>query len=118
MKKIAFGIVGILAVVLLTWIGSMVYASWLTALYADEFHEYCAENYDEAHFWDEPVQLRVVTYHTERAKLYIFNETGGEMVELVKTQEGWSHSSTIANWSSKGNADDYFIWPYFKNYVP
>jgi len=118
MKRFAIVILIICVCFLLFWGGSIINASYLTVRYADEFSDHSKMNYDFMHAWDEPVNLRVLSYSSEYATVYFFSNSGGEKIKFIRGKYGWVYRETLAIWSRQGNADDYFIWPYFKNYVP
>lgn len=109
----------VLVGVLLVWIGTMIYISLLTCSYGDEFHDLSEIGFDFGHPWDGEPELRVLSYGPEEATVYYFTETGGEKALFGKKNGQWEFERTLAIWSDwGGSADDYFIWPYFKNYVP
>lgn len=118
MKKVFKIIAGILVVFLLFWLGSVAYAGILTALYADEFTDYEKMNYDFLHAWDDPANIRVLHYGGNEATVYFYTHSGGEKIKFVRGQDGWVYREMLAIWSRQGSADDYFIWPYFKDYGP
>lgn len=71
------------------------------------------------HPWEGAPELRVLSYNAEKAVVYYFADTGGEKAHFVNCDGQWVYEKTSAAWSSLGgSADHYFIWPYFKNYVP
>ena len=94
---------------LLVWLGSMGVAGILTALYADEFTDFEAMDLQ----W-----LSSESYGQQHAKVYFYNESLGACIRFVKQDGQWKAEKEVATWSSQGSADDYFIWPYYKHYVP
>jgi hypothetical protein len=101
---------------LLVWLGSMGVAGILTALYADEFTDF--EAMDLQWLSGESYERRVLSYGQQHAKVYFYNESLGACIRFVKQDGQWKTEKEVATWSSQGSADDYFIWPYYKHYVP
>lgn len=101
---------------LLVWLGSMGVAGVLTALYADEFTD--LEAMDLQWLSGEDYEKRVLSYGKQTAKVYFYNESFGVCVRFTKQDGQWKAEKEVATWSSQGSADDYFIWPYYKHYVP
>ena len=59
-------------------------------------------------------------YSSKKAIVYFWIEDGyGEQVEFKKDKNGnWKSHRCLSSWSkSGGTADDYFIWPYFTDFV-
>lgn len=109
----------LLLFIVVTWLASILLAGILTALYADEFSDFKALEVEWLYnAFDETANKRVITYTGKRAKVYFYSEYYGECISFVKKDGEWKFDETIANWSSRGSADDFFIWPYFKHYVP
>ena len=107
----------VLGAVLLFWVGSVLAVSYLTAIHADEFADYKAmKKMDYMHPWNDPPNIRVLSYGEQYADVYFYDENGGEKIRFTRQQDGWVYSKTLAIWSKHGSADDYLIWPYFKNY--
>ena len=97
----------------------MLNAKCLTNAYESDFKDVDTSQYDCLHAWDEEnFQIRVLAYSNDRAVVYYYSECGGEKIEFRKTNNIWQYHQTIAIWSTQGSADDYFIWPYYKNLVP
>jgi len=91
----------------------------LTASFGDEFNDLKKVNFDCMHPWEGTPNLRVLSYNTDEAVVYYFTEDGGEKALFVKKDGQWRYKKTLAIWSANGgSADDYFVGPYFKHYVP
>lgn len=117
--KIRYIVLWILAAFLLFWGGSMLYCSHLTALYGDEFTDFEAMDFDHMHAWSEPPELRVLNYSDVQARVYYYSEHGGECAVFTKVNGQWRYQENDATWVDfGGTADDYFVWPYFRNWVP
>ena len=100
------------------WIASVVLASVLTALFGSEFKNCEQLGCNYSHPWVDEPEIRVLSYLPNKATVYYFSDTGGEKMLFLKENGQWKFNDTLEIWSDTGNADDYFIWPYFKNYVP
>ena len=118
-KKILFCILAIIALVFLVyWTYSILTAECLTNAHKSEFMDVTTLQYDYLHAWDEEdFQIRVLSYSNDRAVVYYYSECGGEKIVFQKN-DIWQYHQTLAIWSTQGSADDYLIWPYYKNYVP
>ena len=109
----------IIAVILFVWLSFVLYANILTANHAEEFRDTKAMQYNFLHAWDpSDYDLRVLSYSDSQATVYYFSECGGEKARFVKNSDAWIFDEILAIWSKQGSADDIFIWPYFKHYVP
>lgn len=118
MKKFYIFLVVILCF-LLFWVGSLLYSHYLTTTHGDEFIDLSTVGFDCMHPWEGEPELRVLTYSSDKAEVYYFKETGGEKAVFVKHNGNWEYEWTSAMWSDYGGtADDYLIWPYFRNFVP
>lgn len=74
--------------------------------------------FSHMHPWDGSPDLRIMQYSDTKAMVYYFTETGGEQAEFTKEDDVWTFEKIHACWSATGGtADDYFIWPYFRNWV-
>lgn len=119
-KKVIFRIIIVsLTLILFHWFFSVTYAKYLTDSHGSEFKDIKALQYDHLHAWDEgDFQIRILSYSNDRAVVYYYSEYGGEKIEFCKKNNVWQYYRTLAIWSKQGSADDYFIWPYYKNIVP
>ena len=117
MKRFPYIAAAVLFAVFAVWIGSVVNAGYLTAKHADEFADYHSIGFDFMHPWEGDAELRVLSYGKERAAVYFYSAAGGEKAIFVREQGGWVYYKTVALWSVGGSAEDYFVWPYFKNFV-
>lgn len=116
MKK-AFYVIPIIFICI--WIGSIIHCSILTSEHGAEFSSTEVIGFGYMHPWEGTPQLRVIMYSSTKAMVYYYAETGGELVEFQKENDGWFYKKTHSIWSSTGgSADNYFIWPYYKNWVP
>ena len=118
LKKIGLCAIALMLCLAVIWVISVVSAWILTGLFANEFTNFDQLEYDFPHPWYEEPMIRVLSYTPNRATVYFCSETGGEKTEFVKHNGQWKFADTLAIWSDAGNAEDYFIWPYFKHYVP
>lgn len=120
MKK-RYKVLILIVLILLFWVGNVCYCGILTKIHGDEFVDFNEVGFDYLHPWEGTPKLRVMSCSSNEAKVYFYKETGGEKVLFIKQDDKWKYEKTIAIWTSAeqgGNATDYFIWPYFKNYVP
>ena len=115
MKKRYIALLVVLGIFLI-WLGSMGVAGVLTALYDDEFTDF--EAMDLQWLSDENYDKRILSYGKRHAKVYFYNESFGVCIRFTKQNGQWKAEQELASWSSQGSADDYFIWPYYKHYVP
>lgn len=114
-----YRIILIIPVVLfIIWIGTLLHAHHLTISYGEEFSEANIAGFDYMHPWDGEPNFRIIYYSQFSAIVYYYTETGGEKVLLNNYDGTWNYNQTLSIWSTQGSADDYFIWPYFKDYVP
>lgn len=118
MKK--HGIIALvtLAGVAVFWIGSVLFAGIFTVLHADEFRDFDAIDAGWLYNYGDEKEIRVIHYNRNCAKVYFYSETGGDYISFAKKDGQWKSDKTIASWSGLGgSADDYFVWPYFKDWV-
>ena len=98
------------------WLVSILHNNILTAVWGNEFADPASVGIK--YMQNEEPSLRVMSYWFNKAEVYYFTPTGGEKVLFIKENGKWTYKETLANWSGVGgSADDYFIWPYFKNWV-
>ncbi len=118
MKKWKF-ILLIAGALCLFWTGSIVWCGILTDRHGDEFTDFAAMDFDYTHvWWEDTPSMRVLTYNGQEATVYFFTAGGGEKVLFSKGESGWKFHRQLAAWADGGTGDDYFIWPYFRNWVP
>lgn len=118
MKKILRKVIILIIVFSMIWVGSVIYSNLLTVLHSDKFSDFEAIGFDGMHPWDDEPDFRVLSYTFTKATVYYYTETGGEKALFVRDNGMWRYERTVRAWSSyDGTADDYFIWPYFKNWV-
>lgn len=103
---------------ILLWLGAILKNSYLTTKYSSEFIDFYEIGFDFLHPWDNEPNLRILSYSQNKATVYYYGDSGGEKVVFIKEDSKWKYLKTAAIWSSQGSADDYFIWPYYKNIVP
>ena len=109
----------LLLLIFVVWIISVLWISFLTSSYSDEFTCFEDINFNFIHPWRAEVpNIRVMSYSNESATVYFYDAFGGEKARFIKKDNGWTYETTLAIWSSQGSADDCFIWPYYKHYVP
>ena len=112
---------GVILCIILLWLGSILTASILTVCFAYEFTDFEAIGapwLDDYGYYNN-TKIRVLSYSGHRAKVYFYSNKGGECILFIKCEGQWKYEKTLANWSGAGgSADDYFIWPYYKHYVP
>ena len=122
MKKTGRILCIVLCIVMLTpfvaWFGTIWKCNYLTAQYASQFKDFQEIGFDFMHPWDADFDLRVLNYSETKATVYYYADTGGEKAVFIKDNNTWKYQTTEAIWSKQGSADDYIIWPYFKNLVP
>lgn len=118
MKKV-LKIIGLaVCVLILVWAVSIVYVNILTGFHGDAFTDLEAMEITYLHAWEGEPEIRVLSYWGNSAVVYFFNASGGEKIKLIRENSGWKYEKTLAIWSGTGgSADDYFIWPYYKNWV-
>ena len=108
-----------LLLILLFWMGSIFYSSLLTETHKEEFSDFATIGFDFMHPWEGEPDFRVLSYSSEKARVYYFADTGGEVALFLRQDGKWVFRDTSSIWSNYGgSADDYFAWPYFKDYVP
>ena len=118
-KKVSVIIALILAAILLIWLASWAFTSVLSAFCAKEFADLEAVGCNYMHPWETDPKIRVLWITGSEAIVYYYGNMGGEKVAFEKVDGNWTYQRTCAMWSDwGGTADDYFIWPYFKNYIP
>ena len=119
MKRRGIITLAIILLFLLAWILTLFFPLILTNQHAEEFRDLELLGCNYMHPWDTEPQLRVLSYQKDYATVYYFSSTGGEKIRFVRTESNWTYDKTIAIWSSSGgSADDYFVWPYYRNWVP
>lgn len=117
MKKLKIVLFGFLLIVCI-WVGSMLLPMVLTSFFGNEFSNF--EEIDYSTMFPNDMEYRVTYYSPNKAIVYFWmDDSYGEQIEFKKDINGnWKTHRYLAGWSSMGgNADDYFIWPYFKDYV-
>ena len=97
------------------WGISIANASILTLIWGQRFEDYEQVGYSAGSFFDD---LRVVSYSPNKAKVYYFADDCGEKVVFKKVNGEWIYTETLGTWSIMGSAENYFLWPYFRNWVP
>lgn len=106
----------VLALSVILWVGPVIYCNVLTGCFGHEFESPGDIGYH--YWWDEDPQFKVMSYGPKAATVYFYSPLGGEKVSFQKVGGQWQYHETIASWAGNGgSADDYLIWPYFKNYV-
>lgn len=118
MKKILWIAIGICAIFGTLWGGTVLKNQYLTHKHGDEFTDHAKLELQHMGAWDFASDLRVLRYSDSEAVVYYFSKDGGEKISFVQKDGHWKYDETLALWSSQGSADDYFIWPYFKHFVP
>ena len=56
--------------------------------------------------------LKVLAYSTDFARVYYFDNEGGDILGFERSNGQWKRALWNTVWSKMGSADDY-IWPYF-----
>lgn len=102
--------------VALIWVGPLLGAGVFTACFGDEFADY--EQLGVQGYMCYVEGHRVLFYSSKKAVVYFYNDNYGERNVYQKKNGKWVLVNTTAAWSTEGNAEDYLIWPYYKNYVP
>ena len=115
MKMIAWIVIFILVI---TWVLPVAYANILTATVGDAFTNTEEIGFTGMHPWEGEPNFRVLSYGKNVAKVYYYSSAGGEKALFVKENGAWRYQRSIKAWSAiGGTADDYLIWPYFKDWV-
>lgn len=115
MKMIAWAVAIILVIV---WVIPVAYANLLTAIVGDEFANTEEIGFTDMHPWEGKPDFRVLSYSKNVAKVYYFADTGGEKALFTRENGAWKYERSTKAWSTYGGtADDYLIWPYFKDWV-
>ena len=117
MKKLLLITVLIICALIMVWVGTVLYVTMLTDSHAEEFTNFETLEFDYLHSWEGVPKIRVLSYLDNCAIVYFCNSTGGEKAKFIKSTSGWVYCDTLALWSSTGSGDDYFVWPYFKDWV-
>lgn len=104
--------------VFLTWICFIICIDCLTIFHGTEFADLSTHNTPYLFDSNERPEIRVFWYSTEKATVYYVGKDGGEKVAFIKAGDRWIYKDTLAIWSSGGTADQCFIWPYYRNFVP
>lgn len=100
------------------WTGTIIYSNILTAMHGDEFADPNIIGFTGMHPWEGEPNFRVLFYSKNKATVYYYGMKGGEKAVFINDTGKWHYSKTTNAWSDfGGTADDYFIWPYFKNWV-
>ena len=109
----------IISAFLCVWVFSVVQAAVLTKLHGQEFSDPESVGCDWLQgYWTETPELRVLRYSKNRAVVYYYFSDYGEKNVFVKRDGQWEFEDTVANWTDAGgSADNYLIWPYWKNLV-
>jgi len=98
---------------------TILYHKILTICFGDQFEDFQAIGMDHyMHPYEEDMRLCVLSYGLNHATVYFFSEDGGEKVRFVKSNNKWEIEEFVSIWSKSGNADETFVWPYYKHYVP
>jgi hypothetical protein len=105
----------ILLAILLTWLMTLVHIEILSVLHKDEF---AAHSQSWVYGENDTFKIKVMTYSKKTATVYLVSDTFGVKAKFTKQNGQWVHTEDLAVWSTQGSADQYFIWPYFKNLVP
>ena len=108
----------VIALLFCIWGIAVAKNKYLTFKYSAEFQNFSQMDYDYLHPWEGEPNIRVLRYCSDRAVIYFYDENGGEKVAFTKHNGQWKFTEQLAIWSSMGSADDRFIWPYYKNFVP
>ena len=107
----------VLAICAAIWAGSVINGIVLTRLHGDEFDDLEQIGITYLEIEDSPIRFRVLRYGAHEAVVYYFNDGVGEKILLSKSNNTWVCEKSLACWSRSGSADDYCVWPYFKNWV-
>ncbi len=99
------------------WLSSAAYCGVLTHLHGDEFVDPSAIGFADVSTYGWEPNLSVMRCSEEQAVVYYFDDTMGRKVSFVKVDGHWSYEDELATWSSTGSADDYLIWPHWKDCV-
>jgi hypothetical protein len=84
----------------------------------DEFANTEEIGFTGMHPWEGEPDFRVLSYSKNVAKVYYFSDTGGEKALFTRENGAWNYERSTKAWSAVGGtADDYLIWPYFKDWV-
>ena len=119
MRKKGIFVLIFFVLLFLVWIVSLFSSLILTSLYGEEFRDLEQLGCDYMHPWVNDPELRVLSYSKDYATVYYYSPTGGEKIRFVRTKSNWTYDKTMAIWSGTGgSADDFFIWPYYRNWVP
>ena len=112
--------VGLCLVILLLaiWVAAVINANILTAVHGSEFRDLETIGFDGMHPWGSDPSLRVLSYSKNKATAYYYGKMGGEKALFSKMNGQWSYERNTLAWSNYGGtADNYFVWPYYKNWV-
>lgn len=110
-------IMAILCLLIFTLLMIVLYPLYLTHAHSEEFSNLEQLGCNYMHPWESDPDFRVLSYSKKYATVYYYSPTGGEKIKFAKTESGWTYYETLSTWSSSGSADDYFVWPYYKNWV-
>ena len=110
-------IVIIVCMLLLVMLATIIYPIILTNLHTSEFANLEQLGCDYMHPWEGIPKFRVLSYGSHYATVYYYAKTGGEKIKFAMAGSGWRYHETMLCWSLSGSADDYFVWPYYKNWV-
>lgn len=106
----------VLVLPIVFWVSSIVYANVLTVCLGDGLAPEAVDHWALSYGVD--LEYKVLSYKPNQATVYYYCDDMGEKVKLIKENGKWRMAQSLSTWSDLGgSADDYFAWPYFKNYV-
>lgn len=114
MKKLGI----VIAAVVLIWGFFVAHSLLLTSLHGSEFSAPEELGITYLTPWEELKGFKVLSYGKEESTVYYYGHTGGEKVLFEKKNGEWEYRKTLAIWSTAGSADDYLIFPYYKDFLP
>lgn len=114
LNKLRNGMLALLLLFLLVWLGARLRVEWLTARHAEELPIPTAVSdwFGE----DMRVRKKVLHYARNRAELYVYTQFLGQKVYLTHADGAWSMRSYDVIWSASGSADS-TVWPFLLHTV-
>lgn len=115
MKKTVIIVLGFAVLLSCFWICSILKTEILTLLFQEEFKSPSEIGVEHMTYFEEPFDLKIMSYGCDVATVYYYSNAGGEKMEFEKKDGKWCYRTTISGWSDRGgSADDFFIFPFYK----
>lgn len=116
-KIVKWGILTLIILFLLIWLGTLMWNRLLTELYGDEITNL---NFYETETAPEYDWFRVISYSETEIEVYFVNqlenyEVGGIVTYHCNDYGDWFHQESVL-WSTAGTADT-LMWPYWYHIV-